>query len=67
MYASDFINAYHKNETTSINGVKELYVAPLYNFLIHDGKNIHVDIICKNEVFFCGVPQEYEEYLKMYI
>lgn len=63
-HASDFVSAYHENETTQINGVKELYVAPLYNFLIRDGKNIHVDIIPKEEVIFCGVPQEYEEFLK---
>lgn len=61
---SDFVGAYHENETKPINGVKELYVAPLYNFLIRDSKNIHVDICKKEEVLFCGVPQEYEEYLK---
>ena len=62
-HASDFVNAYHENEITPINGVKELFVAPLYNLLIRDGKNIHVDIINKNEVIFCGVPQEYVDYL----
>lgn len=66
-HASDFVNAYHENERTPINGVKELYVAPLYNFLIRDGKNIHVDIIRKDEVLFCGVPQEYVEYLKNHL
>lgn len=60
----DFKNAYHENETTPINGVKELYVAPLYNFLIRDGKNIHVDIIKRDDVIFCGVPSEYNEYLR---
>ena len=66
-HASDFVNAYRENETTPINGVMELYVAPLYNFLIRDGKNIHVDIIRKDEVLFCGVPQEYVEYLKNHL
>lgn len=66
-HAADFVNAYHENETAPINGVKELYVAPLYNFLIRDGKNIHVDIIHKDEVLFCGVPQEYVDYLKSHI
>lgn len=61
---SDFKNAYHENETTPINGIKELYVAPLYNFLIRDGKDIHVDIIERDKVIFCGVPQEYDCYLK---
>ena len=62
-HSSDFVNAYHENEITPINGVKELFVAPLYNLLIRDGKNIHVDIINKEEVIFCGVPQEYVDYL----
>lgn len=63
-HAADFVSAYHENETTPINGVKELYVAPLYNFLIRDGKNIHVDIIRREEVIFCGVPKEYEDFLR---
>ncbi len=62
--ALNFINAYHENEMTPINGVKELYVAPLYNFLIRDEKNIHVDIIKRADVIFCGVPDEYVDYLK---
>lgn len=62
--ACEFEKAYHENETTPINGVKELYVAPLYNFLIRDKKQIHVDIIKREEVLFCGVPREYEDYLK---
>lgn len=63
--AADFINAYHENETASVNGVMELYVAPLYNFLIRDGKQIHIDIIQKDEVIFCGVPIEYLDYLSV--
>ena len=63
-HASEFVKAYYENEMAPINGVKELYVAPLYNLLIRDGKAIHVDIIGRDEVLFCGVPQEYESYLK---
>lgn len=59
---SDFINVYNVN--ASIDKLKELYVAPLYNLLIRDGKNIHIDLIQRNEVVFCGVPQEYADYLK---
>lgn len=66
-HASDFVTAYQENEQTPINGVKELYVAPLYNFLIRDGKNVHVDIIRKEDVCFCGIPEEYEDYLKKHV
>lgn len=62
--ASDFINAYRESETSLIDGVKELYIAPLYNFLIREGKDIRVNIIRQDEVTFCGIPQEYIDYLK---
>lgn len=59
----DYVMAYEKmlEEGCSIN---ELYVAPLYNYLISFGRNIHVEIINREEVIFCGTPDEYEEQLK---
>lgn len=41
----------------------EIYIAPLYNFLIKDGMEIHYHLISKEEVIFCGVPSEYNEFL----
>ena len=61
--AGDFVAAYNENLVNPIKGIPELYVAPLYNFLIRDGKNIHINIIPRDDVIFCGVPQEYEEQL----
>ena len=61
---SDFLYAYKENEINPIGGLKELYVAPLYNYLIKAGKTIGVEIIQRKDVIFCGVPQEYIEYLK---
>jgi len=43
--------------------LKELYVAPLYNYLISKNFNVHIQIIGRNEVIFCGVPEEYFNYL----
>lgn len=63
--AKEFVDAYNENLVNPIKGVPELYVAPLYNFLIRDGKNIHINIIPRDAVIFCGVPQEYEEQLRM--
>lgn len=62
--AKEFVDAYNENLVNPIKGVPELYVAPLYNFLIRDGKSIHINIIPRDAVIFCGVPQEYEEQLK---
>jgi dTDP-glucose pyrophosphorylase len=47
--------------------IKELYVAPLYNWLIQQNKNIHIDLIEKSDVLFCGIPEEYYAYLEQVI
>jgi hypothetical protein len=39
--------------------VGELYVAPLYNYLIGRGRRIHYRVIPREAVTFCGVPSEY--------
>ena len=41
----------------------ELYVAPLYNYLIRAGKDIRVNVITASDVIFCGVPNEYTFFL----
>lgn len=37
----------------------ELYVAPLYNYLIINKKDIHYHQIPRHDVIFCGTPDEY--------
>ena len=41
----------------------ELYVAPLYNYLINNGAVIRYNEIDKSEVIFCGVPSEYDNFI----
>ena len=43
-------------------GLKELYVAPLYNLLIAEGRDIRFDLVPRDAVIFCGVPAEYDEF-----
>ena len=38
---------------------KELYVAPMYNLMVEDNKDIRFTIIKDNDIDFCGVPEEY--------
>lgn len=64
-YCSDFVAAYNENLVNPIKDVPELYVAPLYNFMIREGKSVHIHIIQREEVIFCGVPSEYEEQLAL--
>ncbi len=40
--------------------MNELYVAPLYNALIAAGRRIHYRLIARDEVVFCGTPDEYQ-------
>lgn len=37
----------------------ELYVAPLYNYLIANNRSIHYHLVPRKEVIFCGTPEEY--------
>ncbi|MCE2572624.1 glycosyltransferase family 2 protein [Motilimonas eburnea] len=41
----------------------ELYIAPLYNYLIEQGRDIHYHLIQRDDVIFCGVPAEYDAFL----
>lgn len=42
----------------------ELYIAPLYNYLINKGYKIRIDCIDKTQISICGTPAEYENYIK---
>lgn len=61
-----YMDAYQRfaDGAASEMGLSELYVAPLYNLLIRDGRDIRYHIIGRDEVIFCGVPAEYDEFLR---
>ena len=59
-----FEAAYAENQENPISGIAELYVAPLYNYLIAKSYKIHIHVIDRDEVIFSGVPAEYEDLLK---
>ena len=62
---NDFYYAYNNYISQPISEWEkgELYVAPLYNVLISKGKKIHYHQIDRKQVIFCGVPQEYLDFL----
>lgn len=43
---------------------QELYIAPLYNQLIQSGKDIRYFLIEREQVIFCGTPDEYYTFLE---
>lgn len=54
-----FKDAY-KNELEKFDGKGELFVAPLYNNLIKNKKNVYMRILPTTSTVFCGTPDEYE-------
>ena len=62
----DYLDAYNNylEKPESEWEKAELYVAPLYNYLINKNKSIYYNLIDNNDVIFCGVPNEYTDFLK---
>lgn len=60
----DFMDSFTYFNINSIFVKGELYVAPLYNYLIEKGSYISYKLIHSDEVVFCGTPVEYENLLK---
>ncbi|MEZ8310474.1 glycosyltransferase family 2 protein [Vibrio splendidus] len=62
----DFLFAYHKYIEKPVSEWEkgELYIAPLYNELIANNREVHYHLINREDVIFCGVPSEYDEFRK---
>lgn len=60
--AAEYRWAYsHPTPPTNKAELQERYVAPLYNGLIARGLDIKYGVIGRNDVIFCGTPEEYQE------
>ena len=59
----DFISSFHFYKKNLIMVNNELYVAPLFNFLIKNNKYISYNLIKRDDVVFCGTPDEYQNLL----
>jgi hypothetical protein len=57
-----FVDAFENTNVSKLE-LPEMYIAPLYNYLITQGQNISIDIIKRTDVVFCGVPEEYYSFL----
>lgn len=64
-YCSLFEN-YSKFDERSLDA-GEYYIAPMYNLMLQQGMDIRYSVIDKEEVIFCGIPQEYEDLKKRII
>ena len=55
IFESLFLDTKFKGNTTK----NEYYIAPLYNELISQGRNVFYDLIPADKILFCGTPDEY--------
>jgi len=61
-----FKEAYEANRGISSRVNGELYVAPLYNYMIRNGKKITYRKVRSSDILNCGVPADYEVIKEVY-
>ena len=54
-YKNTFRKIFEKDERSK----NEFYIAPMYNYLINEGKDIRFSKITLDDIIFCGTPDEY--------
>lgn len=62
----DFCRIFEVYQKKSLEEVQagEYYIAPMYNIIINEGKDVRYSVIRSDDVVFCGVPDEYEAFKK---
>ncbi|WP_324689906.1 glycosyltransferase family 2 protein [Cobetia sp. D5] len=62
--ASLFVSLFEEIKSSSQADMQggEFYVAPMYNSLIASGGDVRFTVIDKEDVIFCGVPEEYYQF-----
>lgn len=58
--AADFREAFDAYLSSGQHVLGELYVAPLYNYLIQHGRDIHYQLVDSPLIDHCGIPEDYE-------
>ena len=60
-----FIKGFKKQrEFNEKNNIGEIYIAPIYNFLIEENYKFKIKLIDNDEIVFSGTPSEYESIKK---
>lgn len=57
-------SSYSKKDLGEVDA-GEYYIAPMYNMMIEAGADVRFSVISKDDVIFCGIPEEYEEFKKL--
>ncbi len=66
-YCKDFCRIFEGYQLQSLSELQagEYYIAPMYNELISEGRDVRYSIIEGKDVVFCGTPDEYVEFLRI--
>ncbi len=59
--AGDFREAFQNYVSSGQNILGEIYIAPLYNYLVKHGRSIKFQLIDPNLIDHCGTPADYEK------
>ncbi len=62
---ADYKNIFTEMMKSDVRSKNEFYIAPMYNYMIRDGKDIRYSKISLDEIIFCGTPNEYESIKKI--
>lgn len=64
--AASYINFFEKYLQRDVEELQggEFYIAPMYNDLIKAGLDVRFSVIDKSDVIFCGVPDEYYQFIE---
>lgn len=54
-----YLSTYEEYFKTKANTNSEYFIAPMYNYIISEGGVVKYSVIQKEDVIFCGVPEEY--------
>jgi len=57
---SDFREAFENFLHSDQQALSEIYVAPLYNYLINSGRDIRFRLVDSSNIDHCGIPADYE-------
>jgi hypothetical protein len=66
-YCDDFCRIFESYQKQNVSEMQagEYYIAPMYNDLINEEKDVRFSVIDKEDVVFCGVPNEYLDFIGM--
>lgn len=63
-HCTEFCRVFESYQKKSLSEIHagEYYIAPMYNYIIKEKRDVRFSVIDRNEVIFCGVPTEYLEF-----